>query len=199
MPNLERHITNLKKFGLPIVVALNIFPTDTNEEKQVIYDACERAGVAVADSDVFMNGGKGGIDLARKVLAATEAENHYAPLYDLNLSIKEKIETIARNIYGAADVQYDTAAEKALKEIQKLGMENFPICIAKTPASFTDDPKQLGAPSGFTLHVRDMRISAGAGFIVVLTGKVMTMPGLPKHPAAERIDVDENGNITGLF
>lgn len=199
LPNLERHITNLKKFGLPIVVALNLFPTDTNEEKQVIYDACERAGVAVADSDVFTNGGKGGIDLARKVLAATEAENHYAPLYDLNLSIKEKIETIARNIYGAADVQYDTAAEKALKEIQKLGMENFPICIAKTPASFTDDPKQLGAPSGFTLHVRDMRISAGAGFIVVLTGKVMTMPGLPKHPAAERIDVDEDGNITGLF
>lgn len=199
LPNLERHITNLKKFGLPIVVALNLFPTDTNEEKQVIYDACERAGVAVADSDVFTNGGKGGIDLARKVLVATEAENHYAPLYDLNLSIKEKIETIARNIYGAADVQYDTAAEKALKEIQKLGMENFPICIAKTPASFTDDPKQLGAPSGFTLHVRDMRISAGAGFIVVLTGKVMTMPGLPKHPAAERIDVDEDGNITGLF
>ena len=199
LPNLERHITNLKKFGLPIVVSLNLFPTDTNEEKQVIYDACERAGVAVADSDVFTNGGKGGIDLARKVLAATEAENHYAPLYDLNLSIKEKIETIARNIYGAADVQYDTAAEKALKEIQKLGMENFPICIAKTPASFTDDPKQLGAPSGFTLHVRDMRISAGAGFIVVLTGKVMTMPGLPKHPAAERIDVDEDGNITGLF
>lgn len=199
LPNLERHIANLKKFGLPIVVALNLFPTDTAEEKQIIYDACEKAGVAVADSDVFMNGGKGGIDLARKVLAATEAENHYAPLYDLNLSIKEKIETIARNIYGAANVQYDTAAEKALKEIQKLGMENFPVCIAKTPASFTDDPKQLGAPSGFTLHVRDMRISAGAGFIVVLTGKVMTMPGLPKHPAAERIDVDEDGNITGLF
>lgn len=199
LPNLERHIANLKKFGLPIVVALNLFPTDTAEEKQIIYDTCEKAGVAVADSDVFMNGGKGGIDLARKVLAATEAENHYAPLYDLNLSIKEKIETIARNIYGAANVQYDTAAEKALKEIQKLGMENFPVCIAKTPASFTDDPKQLGAPSGFTLHVRDMRISAGAGFIVVLTGKVMTMPGLPKHPAAERIDVDEDGNITGLF
>ena len=199
LPNLERHIANLKKFGLPIVVALNLFPTDTAEEKQIIYDACEKAGVAVADSDVFMNGGKGGIDLARKVLKATESENHYAPLYDLNLSIKEKIETIARNIYGAADVQYDTAAEKALKEIQKLGMENFPVCIAKTPASFTDDPKQLGAPVGFTLHVRDMRISAGAGFIVVLTGKVMTMPGLPKHPAAERIDVDEDGNITGLF
>lgn len=199
LPNLERHIANLKKFGLPIVVALNLFPTDTAEEKQIIYDACEKAGVAVADSDVFMNGGKGGIDLARKVLKAAESENHYAPLYDLNLSIKEKIETIARNIYGAADVQYDTAAEKALKEIQKLGMENFPVCIAKTPASFTDDPKQLGAPVGFTLHVRDMRISAGAGFIVVLTGKVMTMPGLPKHPAAERIDVDEDGNITGLF
>lgn len=199
LPNLERHIANLKKFSLPIVVALNLFPTDTAEEKQIIYDACEKAGVAVADSDVFMNGGKGGIDLARKVLKATESENHYAPLYDLNLSIKEKIETIARNIYGAADVQYDTAAEKALKEIQKLGMENFPVCIAKTPASFTDDPKQLGAPVGFTLHVRDMHISAGAGFIVVLTGKVMTMPGLPKHPAAERIDVDEDGNITGLF
>lgn len=199
LPNLERHISNLKKFGLPIVVALNLFPTDTLEEKQVVYDACARAGVDVADSDVFMQGGKGGLTLASKVIHATEQANTYAPLYDLELPIKEKIEIIAKKIYGAAGVQYDMAAEKALAEIKALGFEKFPVCIAKTPVSFSDDPTQLGAPSGFTLHVRDMRISAGAGFIVVLTGKVMTMPGLPKLPAAERIDVDEEGNITGLF
>ena len=146
-----------------------------------------------------MQGGKGGLTLASKVIHATEQANTYAPLYDLELPIKEKIEIIAKKIYRAAGVQYDMAAEKALAEIKALGFEKFPVCIAKTPVSFSDDPTQLGAPSGFTLHVRDMRISAGAGFIVVLTGKVMTMPGLPKLPAAERIDVDEEGNITGLF
>lgn len=199
LPNLLRHISNLKKFGLPIVVALNMFPSDTAEEKKVIEDACREAGAPVAESTVFVDGGKGGLDLGRKVLEAIDTGSDYKPLYDLDLSLKEKIETIAKNIYGAANVQYDSAAEKELKHIEDMGFRNVPVCIAKTPVSFSDDPAKLGAPTGFTLHVRDVRISAGAGFVVVLTGKVMTMPGLPKRPAAERIDVDDDGNITGLF
>lgn len=199
LPNLLRHISNLKKYGLPIVVALNMFPSDTAEEKKVIEDACAEAGVPVAESTVFTDGGRGGLDLGRKVLAAVDKGSAYKPLYDLSLSLKEKIETIAKKIYGAGTVQYDSAAEKELKHIEDMGFGNVPVCIAKTPASFSDDPAKLGAPSGFTLHVREVKISAGAGFVVVLTGKVMTMPGLPKHPAAERIDVDDEGHITGLF
>lgn len=199
LPNLLRHISNLKKYGLPIVVALNMFPSDTAEEKKVIEDACAEAGVPVAESTVFTDGGRGGLDLGRKVLAAVDKGSAYKSLYDLSLSLKEKIETIAKEIYGAGAVQYDSAAEKELKHIEDMGFGNVPVCIAKTPASFSDDPAKLGAPSGFTLHVREVKISAGAGFVVVLTGKVMTMPGLPKHPAAERIDVDDEGHITGLF
>lgn len=199
LPNLLRHISNLKKYGLPIVVALNMFPSDTAEEKKVIEDACAEAGVPVAESTVFTDGGRGGLDLGRKVLAAVDKGSAYKPLYDLSLSLKEKIETIAKKIYGAGTVQYDSAAEKELKHIEDMGFGNVSVCIAKTPASFSDDPAKLGAPSGFTLHVREVKISAGAGFVVVLTGKVMTMPGLPKHPAAERIDVDDEGHITGLF
>lgn len=199
LPNLLRHVTNLKKFGLPIVVALNMFPSDTAEEKKVIEDACREEGVPVAESTVFVDGGKSGLDLGRKVLEAIDKGSAYKPLYDLDLSLKDKIETIAKNIYGAANVQYDSAAEKELKHIEEMGFRNVPVCIAKTPVSFSDDPAKLGAPSGFTLHVREVKISAGAGFVVVLTGKVMTMPGLPKRPAAERIDVDDDGNITGLF
>lgn len=199
LPNLLRHVANLKKFGLPIVVALNMFPSDTAEEKKVIEDACREAGVPVAESTVFVDGGRGGLDLGRKVLEAIDRGSSYKPLYDLDLSLKDKIETIAKNIYGAANVQYDSAAEKELKHIEEMGFRNVPVCIAKTPVSFSDDPSKLGAPSGFTLHVREVKISVGAGFVVVLTGKVMTMPGLPKRPAAERIDVDDDGNITGLF
>ncbi len=199
LPNLLRHISNLKKFGLPIVVALNMFPSDTAEEKKVIEDACAEAGVAVAESNVFVDGGKGGIDLAEKVLAAIDEGADYHPIYDTKLSLKEKIETIAKEIYGAANVAYDPAASKELAHIEEMGFAHVPVCIAKTPASFSDDPNKLGAPSGFTLHVREARIAAGAGFVVVLTGKVMTMPGLPRRPAAERIDVDDEGNITGLF
>lgn len=199
LPNLLRHISNLKKFGLPIVVALNMFPSDTAEEKKVIEDACAEAGVSVAESTVFTDGGRGGLDLGCKVLAAVDKGSAYKPLYDLSLSLKEKIETIAKEIYGAGTVQYDSAAEKELKHIEDMGFGHVPVCIAKAPASFSDDPTKLGAPSGFTLHVREVRISAGAGFVVVLTGKVMTMPGLPKRPAAERIDVDDDGHITGLF
>lgn len=199
LPNLLRHIDNLKKYKIPMVVALNIFPTDTEEEKNIIYKACEEKGVMVADSNVFAEGGKGGLVLAEKLLQAMEKPSGYEPLYNLEKSLKEKIETIAKEIYGASHVQYDGAAEKELKHIEDMGYGDMPVCIAKTPASFTDDPSLLGAPEGFTLHVRDCHVSAGAGFVVILTGKIMTMPGLPKHPAAEKIDVDDEGNITGLF
>lgn len=199
LPNLMRHISNMKKFGLPIVVALNMFPADTVEEKKVIEDACAKVGVAVAESNVFTEGGKGGLDLATKVLSAIDQGANYHTLYDLEGSLKDKIETIAKEIYGAADVAYDPAAAKELKHIEEMGFAHVPVCIAKTPASFSDDPTKLGAPEGFTLHVREVRIAAGAGFVVILTGKVMTMPGLPRRPAAEKIDVDEEGNITGLF
>lgn len=199
LPNLMRHISNMKKFGLPIVVALNMFPSDTAEEKKVIEDACAKVGVAVAESNVFTEGGKGGLDLAEKVLSAIDQGASYHTLYDLEGSLKDKIETIAKEIYGAADVAYDPAAAKELKHIEEMGFAHVPVCIAKTPASFSDDPTKLGAPEGFTLHVREARIAAGAGFVVILTGKVMTMPGLPRRPAAEKIDVDEEGNITGLF
>ena len=199
LPNLMRHISNMKKFGLPIVVALNMFPSDTAEEKKVIEDACAEVGVAVAESNVFTEGGKGGLDLAEKVLSAIDQGSDYHTLYDLEGSLKDKIETIAKEIYGAADVAYDPAADKELKHIEEMGFAHVPVCIAKTPASFSDDPTKLGAPEGFTLHVREARIAAGAGFVVILTGKVMTMPGLPRRPAAEKIDVDEEGNITGLF
>ena len=199
LPNLMRHISNMKKFGLPIVVALNMFPADTAEEKKAIEDACAEVGVAVAESNVFTEGGKGGLDLATKVLSAIDQGSHYHTLYDLEGSLKDKIETIAKEIYGAADVAYDPAAVKELKHIEEMGFAHVPVCIAKTPASFSDDPTKLGAPEGFTLHVREARIAAGAGFVVILTGKVMTMPGLPRRPAAEKIDVDEEGNITGLF
>lgn len=199
LPNLLRHISNLKKYGLPVVVALNMFPTDTAEEKKVIEDACAEIGIPVAESNVFAEGGKGGLELGEKLLKAMETDSNYKPLYELEHTLKEKIETIAKEIYGAANVQYDAAAEKELKHIEEMGFGNVPVCIAKTPVSFSDDPSKLGAPEGFTLHVREVRISAGAGFVVVLTGKVMTMPGLPKRPAAEKIDVDDDGNITGLF
>ena len=199
LPNLLRHIDNLKKYKISMVVALNIFPADTEEEKNIVYKACEEKGVMVADSNVFAEGGKGGLVLAEKLLQAMEKPSGYKPLYNLEKSLKEKIETIAKEIYGASHVQYDGAAEKELKHIEDMGYGDMPVCIAKTPASFTDDPSLLGAPEDFTLHVRDCHVSAGAGFVVVLTGKIMTMPGLPKHPAAEKIDVDDEGNITGLF
>lgn len=181
------------------MVALNLFPSDTEEEKKVIYEACESAGVQVADSDVFACGGKGALELGRKVLTAVERGSDYKPLYNLDSTLKQKIETIAKEIYGAADVQYDSNVEKELKHIEEMGYGRMPVCIAKNPVSFSDDPSKLGAPEGFTLHVRDCRVAAGAGFVVILTGKIMTMPGLPKYPAAERIDVDDEGHITGLF
>ncbi len=199
LPNLLRHISNLQKYGLPVIVAINKFPTDTKEEMEIVEEACRAAGVRVAESDVFVNGGEGGIDLAEGLLETMEEGAHFMPLYSDDLPLKEKIETVAREIYGAAFVQYDAAAEKEIAHIEEMGFSHMPVCMAKTQMSFSDDPTKMGAPEGFTLHVREARVSAGAGFVVVLTGKIMTMPGLPKKPAAENIDVDADGNITGLF
>ena len=199
LPNLLRHISNLQKYGLPVIVAINKFPTDTKEEMDIVEEACRTAGVRVAESDVFVSGGEGGIDLAKGLLETMEEGAHFRPLYQDELPLKEKIETVAREIYGAASVQYDAAAEKELAHIEEMGFSHMPVCMAKTQMSFSDDPMKMGTPEGFTLHVREARVSAGAGFVVVLTGKIMTMPGLPKKPAAENIDVDADGNITGLF
>ena len=198
--NLEKHIENVKKFGVPCVVAINIFAQDTAEELEAVREHCAKHGVNVALSDVFAKGGEGGIDLAKEVIAlADSGESKFAPIYPLDMSLKGKIETIAKEIYGADGVNYTKEADKALKEFEELGYGNLPICMAKTQYSFSDDPALLGRPSGFKITIRNCRIAAGAGFIVVLTGDVMTMPGLPKVPAAENIDIDENGVIKGLF
>lgn len=198
--NLEKHIENVKKFGVPCVVAINIFAQDTAEELEAVREHCAKHGVNVALSDVFAKGGEGGIDLAKEVIAlADSGESKFAPIYPLDMSLKGKIETIAKEIYGADGVNYTKEADKALKEFGELGYGNLPICMAKTQYSFSDDPALLGRPSGFKITIRNCRIAAGAGFIVVLTGDVMTMPGLPKVPAAEKIDVTDDGVISGLF
>lgn len=198
--NLEKHIENVKKFGVPCVVAINIFAQDTAEELEAVREHCAKHGVNVALSDVFAKGGEGGIDLAKEVIAlADSGESKFAPIYPLDMSLKGKIETIAKEIYGADGVNYTKEANKALKEFEELGYGNLPICMAKTQYSFSDDPALLGRPSGFKITIRNCRIAAGAGFIVVLTGDVMTMPGLPKVPAAEKIDVTDDGVISGLF
>ena len=198
--NLEKHIENVKKFGVPCVVAINIFAQDTAEELEAVREHCAKHGVNVALSNVFAKGGEGGIDLAKEVIAlADSGESKFAPIYPLDMSLKGKIETIAKEIYGADGVNYTKEADKALKEFEELGYGNLPICMAKTQYSFSDDPALLGRPSGFKITIRNCRIAAGAGFIVVLTGDVMTMPGLPKVPAAEKIDVTDDGVISGLF
>jgi len=199
--NLEAHIDNLRKFGLPVVVAINRFGTDTDAELEYINDICREKGADFALSDVFAKGGEGGIDLANKVIEACEKPKNFTFMYDSEMSIKDKINAVATKIYGADGVKFDAAASKALAEIEALDPKysTFPICVAKTQYSLSDDAAKLGRPSGFTLTVREVRLSAGAEFIVVLTGAIMTMPGLPKKPAAFSIDVDDDGNITGLF
>lgn len=198
--NLEKHIENLHKFGVPIVVTLNSFVTDTKAETDFIEQFCRERDCEFALSEVWEKGGEGGIDLANKVLETLEnKESNFKVLYDDNLSLKEKIETVAKEIYGADGVTYSAAAERELKRITDLGMSNLPVCMAKTQYSLSDDAKKLGRPSGFTINVREVYVSAGAGFVVAVNGSIMIMPGLGKTPAAYNIDVDENGKITGLF
>ena len=198
--NLEKHIENLQKFGVPVVVTLNHFVADTEAEVAFVKAHCEALGATFAIAKVWADGGDGGVDLAQKVLDTLETkESCFKPLYKDDLSIAEKIEKVCTEIYGAGSVNYSAQAKKDLAQIEKLGFTNFPVCIAKTQYSLSDDPKLLGRPEGFEVTVKEMRISAGAGFIVVLLGDIMTMPGLPKRPAALNIDIDDNGNVIGLF
>lgn len=198
--NVEKHVENLTKFGVPVVVAINHFDTDTEAEIQLVKDRCADIGVDVAFSDVFLKGGDGGVELAQKLVDMIEnSPSNFAPIYDVNLSIKEKIETIVKEIYGGDKVIYTAAAEKSIKTIESIGLDKVPVCMAKTQYSLSDNPALLGRPTGFEVTVREVRISAGAGFIVALTGDIMTMPGLPKVPAAEKIDIKEDGTILGLF
>lgn len=198
--NLETHIENMRKYGLPVVVAINRFATDTEAEIETIEAFCKEKDVPVSLTEVFARGGEGGKELAEKVVKTIETkEAHFKPIYDEKLSIKEKLNVLAKEIYRAGDVVFTSNAEKAISEIEKLGKDKLPICVAKTQYSLSDDPQKLGSPKGFALTVRDVRLSAGAGFIVALTGDIMTMPGLPKQPAAYKIDVDDDGNVSGLF
>ncbi len=198
--NLEKHIENLQKYKVPVVVTLNRFITDSPAELAFVKEFCEARGAEFALSDVWEKGGEGGIELANKVLETlTTKESFFAPIYKDELSLKEKIETIAKEIYGAGSVTYDPSAEKAIAKIEAMGFGNVPVCMAKNQYSLSDDQTKLGRPEGFNVNIREAYISAGAGFMVAITGTIMTMPGLPKTPAAERIDVDENGMITGLF
>ena len=198
--NLEKHIENIQKYNVPVIVTLNSFVTDTDAENAFIQKFCEERGCEFALSKVWEHGGEGGIELAEKVLQTLETkESHFAPLYSDELTLKEKIETISKEIYGAKGIEYSPAAEKQLAKIEQMGFGNLPVCMAKNQYSLSDDATLLGRPQNFDMHIREVYVNAGAGFVVALTGAVMTMPGLPKVPAANHIDVDASGNITGLF
>ena len=199
LANLTKHIENVHKFGLPAVVAINAFPTDTKEELDFVEEKCNALGASVALSQVWAKGGEGGVELAEKVLEAMKQPADFHYMYEVEQSIPEKIEAIAKAIYGADGVDFTAPAKKQLAEIEALGLDKMPICMAKTQYSLSDDATKLGRPEGFRITVRELRISAGAGFIVALTGNILTMPGLPKKPAAENMDIDVNGKITGLF
>lgn len=199
LANLTKHIENVHKFGLPAVVAINAFPTDTKEELDFVEEKCNALGASVALSQVWAKGGEGGVELAEKVLEAMKQPADFHYMYEVEQSIPEKIEAIAKAIYGADGVDFTAPAKKQLAEIEALGLDKMPICMAKTQYSLSDDATKLGRPEGFRITVKELRISAGAGFIVALTGNILTMPGLPKKPAAENMDIDVNGKITGLF
>jgi formate--tetrahydrofolate ligase len=198
--NLEKHVENLHKFGIPVLIAINHFETDTPEEVDYVTARCRDMNVEVAFSQVFSKGGKGGVELAEKLVhLINNTPSDFKPLYEEKQPIKTKIEIIAREIYGAGGVTYSPAADKSIKKIEQMGLDALPICVAKTQYSLSDNPMLLGRPEGFEINVREITVSAGAGFIVALTGNIMTMPGLPRTPAAEKIDIDEKGIITGLF
>ena len=200
LPNLLKHVSNITNvYKLPCVVAINRFPLDTEAELKLVEDKCKELGVNVALSEVWAKGGEGGIELAKEVIRLCDQPNDFTFAYDLDMSIKEKIEAIVTKVYGGKDVNFTANAEKQIKTLTDLGFDKMPICMAKTQYSLTDDATKLGAPTGFTVTVRNIKVSAGAGFLVALTGDIMTMPGLPKVPAAEKVDVDENGRISGLF
>jgi formate--tetrahydrofolate ligase len=201
IPNLLRHVSNIKNvYKLPCVVAVNRFPTDTDNEIEFIIDKCRELGVNTVLSTVWAEGGKGGEDLAREVVRLCEEEKgDFTFSYSDDMSISEKIEAVVKKVYGGNGINIMPNAQKQIKKLESMGFSNCPVCIAKTQYSFSDDPTKLGAPENFTVTVKNVKVSAGAGFVVVLTGDILTMPGLPKVPAAERIDVDENGVISGLF
>lgn len=200
LPNLEKHLENIQDvYGLPAVVAINKFPLDTEAELQAVYDACQKRGVDVVISDVWANGGAGGKELAEKVVQLAEGDNHFQFVYNEEDSIETKLNKIVTKVYGGKGVRLTPAAKRELKQLEELGFSNYPICMAKTQYSFSDDAKKLGAPKDFVVTISQLKVSAGAGFIVALTGTIMTMPGLPKVPASEKIDVDKDGNISGLF
>jgi len=197
--NLEKHIENIKKFGVPAVVAVNVFPDDTASEIELVKNICEKLGAEMAVSRVWAEGGRGGKELAVAVLKSFKKKSKFRPIYDTKKSIKEKINIIAKVIYGAREVKFSVAALEEIKKIEKNKLDKVPVCIAKTQYSLTDDPKVLGRPKDFTISISEIRISNGAGFIVAIAGDIMTMPGLPKVPAAEKIDIGKNGKISGLF
>ena len=200
LPNLEKHLENIQDvYGLPAVVAINKFPLDTEAELQAVYDACQKRGVDVVISDVWANGGAGGKELAEKVVELAEGDNQFQFVYNEEDSIETKLNKIVTKVYGGKGVRLTPAAKRELKQLEELGFSNYPICMAKTQYSFSDDDKKLGAPKDFVVTISQLKVSAGAGFIVALTGAIMTMPGLPKVPASEKIDVDKDGNISGLF
>ena len=199
MENLIKHIENIQSYGLPAVVAVNNFPTDTQAELSLLVEKCKGLGAEVSVSEVWAKGGEGAIDLAHKLLTAMEKPNQFKFLYDASLPIKDKIRAISQSIYGAAGVVFSAAAEKTIEELAAIGLDKTPVCMAKTQYSLSDDPAKLGRPSGFTITVKEIRVAAGAGFLVAITGDIMTMPGLPKRPAAELIDIDNEGRISGLF
>lgn len=200
LPNLDKHLANIQEvYGLPVVVAINKFPLDTEAELQAVYESCKKRNVDVVISDVWANGGVGGRDLAEKVIQLAQEENHFSYVYDEEDSIETKLTKIVTKVYGGKGISLTPAAKRELKELEALGFSDYPICMAKTQYSFSDDAKKIGAPKDFTVKISNLKVAAGAGFIVALTGTIMTMPGLPKVPASEKIDIDAQGNITGLF